>query len=197
MRPNVVLTFAAACIVTAGAFAQVSNPQPTTAPSTPATPSTLVNWPIQLNYRENYSVLSEHNMFLRERGRRDSGRNSSSTQPARSAEQSYVLRGVVMEGNEPRAYFEDLNHSSGVVKVGIGESLGRGKISDISIDAVAFQLEGRDAVWVQIGSDLTGSTSSAGTAATTMPSGPIDPNAPGLTLEQRMKARRMQEMNRH
>ena len=158
MSRNVEQTFAAACIVTAGAFAQVSNPQPTTAPSTPSTPSTLVNWPIQLNNRENNSVLSEHNMFLRERGRRDSGRNSSSTQPARSAEQSYVLRGVVMEGNEPRAYFEDLNHSSGVVKVGIGETLGRGKISVISIDGFAFLVVGRDAVWVLIVSDLFGST---------------------------------------
>ena len=84
-----------------------------------------------------------------------------------------------------------------MVKVGIGDALGHGRVVGMDINAVAYQQDGKDTVWVQIGTDLTGSMSAAAAAATTMPTGPIDPNAPGLTIEQRMRLRRMQELNRH
>src|SRR5436309_1780817 len=83
----------------------------------------------------------------------------SSTQPApRTAEQNYVLTGVVMEGAEPRAYFEDLNRGT-LVKVAPGDTLARGRITGIDIDAVAYDHGERGLTWVQVGRDLTGSVS--------------------------------------
>ena len=170
---------------------------PTTAPSAP--PAALPNWPIRQNYRENYSVLSEHNIFLKDRVRRED--RPSATQPApRTAEQNYVLTGVVMEGAEPRAYFEDLNRGS-LVKVGIGDTLARGRITGIDIDAVAYDHGERGLTWVQVGRDLTGSVSVIAQAnqnsATTSPASlGFDPNSPNLTIVQKMKLRRVQEQKR-
>ena len=63
-----------------------------------------------------------------------------------------------MEGAEPRAYFEDLNRGT-LVKVDIGDTLARGRITGIDIDAVAYDHGERGLTWVQVGRDLTGSVS--------------------------------------
>jgi hypothetical protein len=199
------LLIATIVAVHAATFAQTSQPSGADR-SAPARQSLPPSEP-RYNYRDRYALLAEHNIFLKDRtSHRDGERRngSSTTQPGatpRTPEQLYVLTGVVLEGGERRAYFEDLEHG-GLVKVGVGDALAKGRVVEIDIDAVAFAQDERPQVWIGVGSDLTGAASAAvqtlaQAAPSTAPSGPtIDPNARNLTVEQRMMLRRQQEQQR-
>lgn len=174
--------------------------------------------PAKIDYREHYSVLSERNMFLRDR-RRSSFSRGPESRPAyvaRPVDETLILTGVVFEEGEYRAYFEDTVRAS-VLRLRVGESVGRGVITQIQMDAIEY-LNGEQHVWIDVGRTLTGSvpppspirtyadTTPAVTApgSTTQPSmatgvapSPLpNPTDPNLTLEERMKLRRAQELNR-
>jgi hypothetical protein len=183
---------AAAMIITV-LLADMLAGAPTTAPSTEK--------PIvRPSFRERYSILSDHNIFMRER-RSARDRDRSTTQPSfqRTPEQTFVLTGIVLEAGQRRAYMED-RERGGLIKLSIGDTIARGKIADIDIDAVAYEQNGRQQ-WVAIGTDLTGATPpppavnmlSPTTGPTTLP---FDPNSPDLTVEQKMQLRRFQELNK-
>ena len=154
-------------------------------------------------YSDRYAVLSDRNIFLRERAR-------PTTQPRpepakRTPEESFILTGIVAEDEGIRAYFEDIDGQS-ITKAAIGDSIARGKISAILIDAIEYESSGRK-TWVEIGSDLTGKSSaveavSASDSPTTAPAegsaaaAKVDPNDPNLSMEQRLRLRRLQELNR-
>lgn len=157
------------------------------------------------DYRGQYGVISEQNIFLRNRYRPPTSRPASTPREPRSPEQSFVLRGVVLEEGEHRAYFEDAARRT-MMRVRAGDEIARGRITQVEIDAVLY--EGPDQqVWVIVGSDLTSRTPTpaslvaAAAAATEGENGQpaaasIDPDDPNLSLAERMKLRRMQEMNR-
>jgi hypothetical protein len=167
-----------------------------------------LNWaqqePPREGYRDRYGVLSERNIFLRDRGRRR--RWEPTSQPAygtRPAEDSYVLRGVVFEDDQFHAYVENLSGYS-VLKLGVGDTVASGKIAQIEINAIEYELSGRR-TRIEIGQTLTGGQAasfetilSETSGSTTQPaSAPaINPNDPNLTIEQKMKLRRQQELNR-
>ena len=156
------------------------------------------------SYSERYGVLAEHNIFVRDRSSlsRSSSNHSSSpsTRPTiQSPEQTLALRGVVIEEGVLRAYVEDLA-SGRMLRLNPGDSVARGKISDIDIDAIQYESAGHRQ-WIAIGDDLTGHPALVGSfyvgglssSSSTQPSGPpIDPNNPNLTLEERMRLRRQQ-----
>lgn len=156
------------------------------------------------SYREQYGVVSDRNIFLRNRYRPPTTRPSyTPSGPPRVPEQSFVLRGVVLEDGERRAYFEDARRDT--LKLRTGDPIARGKIAEIDLNAVLY--EGPDQqVWVLVGSDLTSRSLAPGAApiaatsdaVATQPSSAtsIDPDNPNLSLEERMKLRRMKEMNR-
>jgi hypothetical protein len=174
-------------------------------------------------YSDRYSILTQRNIFLkdRSRGSRNGSSNGngsttqSSTQPAhRSPEETLLLRGIVMEQGEVRAYFEDIANSR-MVRVAMGEPIARGRITSIGLDAVEYETPAAGGVaahrtFVAVGNDLTGkvseydmpsSSAAAAAMATTspvMPSGVegLNPNDPNLTQEQRMKLKRMQELKK-
>jgi hypothetical protein len=167
--------------------------------NTPTGPATQPS----LDYRERYTVLSERNIFLRERHRpsSDSRPSGPRTEP-RKPEQTYSLTGIVEEEGEFRAYFENLANPS-FTRVSLGEPIARGKITAIALDAVEYEQEGQRR-WIEIGHDLTGALTvtaptytSAGssTSPTTgqAESLDFDPNDPNLTTLQRMKLRAMQQ----
>jgi hypothetical protein len=213
--------FAAATIFAADSAA----PAPTSA-NPPAKPP---------NYNERYGVLSERNIFLRERGVRPArsygatSRDSSSYQATRPPpEAAYVLTGIVLEDGLYRAYVEDTS-TGRVHRLAVGDSIARGHVLEIEIDAIAYDLNGRG-TWITPGSDLRGqpfsgfptalsrymaastnpSSSSGGSGGggggfTTGPSAsggggsgggvappPLDPNTAGLSVEERMRLRRLQ-----
>jgi hypothetical protein len=156
-------------------------------------------------YTERYAVLSEHNIFVRDRLRPASNARTAATTQHSSPppEESFVLAGVVFEDDGFRAYVEDRN-AGRIVRLNPGDSLARGRISSIDIDALEYDRNGQLTL-VQIGRDFTGqivstmssASTSAPSPASTAPAGPqINPNDPNLTMEQRLKLRRMQEIKK-
>ncbi|HEX8339927.1 MAG TPA: hypothetical protein VF624_03365 [Tepidisphaeraceae bacterium] len=167
-------------------------------------------------FSTRYGVIAQRNIFLRDRVRpRDNSRENTttrSTQPAPlTPEQAFVLRGIVLEEGDLRAYFED-KRTGAVTRIATGATLAEGRVAEIGIDAVRFQNDGA-LTWVEIGHDLTGSrsastptgtggsTSSGGSSAATpaapgggaaAPGGaaPTDPSL--LSIEERMRLRRLQ-----
>jgi hypothetical protein len=160
-------------------------------------------------YSSTYIVIESHNVFVKDRAHIVL---SSATQPAnngnndnarKNPDESFVLTGVVAEGNGYRAYVENLD-TSNVSRVGVGDSLHKGHVGAIEMDAIAYDPSGGgQRIWVDIGSDLTGKPSSAlSSRAAEESSSPavssdianINPNDPNLTIEQKMKLRRAQQM---
>jgi hypothetical protein len=154
----------------------------------------------RMNFRERYGVLYEHDIFLRDR-RRAPTRVATSRPMFETPEQAFVLTGIVFEDGEYHAYLEDLARGQSL-KLRIGDSIARGQIEDILIDAIQYGWQGGEA-WVGIGNNLTGgevgsvsdarlraAASGASTQSTTMP---VDIG--NLSAEERMKLRRMQELS--
>ncbi len=172
--------------------------------------------PVKIDYRERYSVLTDRNMFLRDRRRAGFTREPTSrpVYVARPVDETLILTGIVLEEGEYRAYFEDTQASS-VLRLRVGESVGRGVISQIQMDAIEY-LNGEQHIWIDIGHTLTGATPPPSTPSWRADAGPgpgpvasgsttqpatsttplINPNDPNLTLEEKMKLRRQQELNR-
>jgi hypothetical protein len=158
------------------------------------------------SYSDRYGVVTDNNVFVRDR-RRSSRRSGSSTNPtSRPIEESLVLTGIVIEDQGLRAYVENTD-THNVMRLSPGDAIGRGKVDSIQIDAFDYDRNGEHS-WVEVGNDLTGQAarlpdtssslfSTTGPSAT-QPSGPpIDPNDPNLTFEQKMKLRRQQELTPH
>jgi hypothetical protein len=168
--------------------------------------------PARQDYKDRYGVLSDRNIFLRERGRPapstrryDNGSRGSSSRPA--AESTYVLTGIVLEDGQYRAYVEEVS-TGRVQRLAVGDAVAKGHVLEIDIDAIAYSANGQG-TWVPIGCDLQGkpfnsfpsalsrymsSTKSPTSGPSTQGTAPlpVDPNAPNLSVEERMRLRRMQ-----
>lgn len=150
--------------------------------------------PSKPTYAERYSVIAECNIFLRQRSRSSSGGNrggSASTQPsdARSTKRIALL-GVTVDGEERRAFFES-SERSGILRLGVGDAVGDGKIVRIELDGVEFQV-GQVTRRVGLGQDLSGGVFVPSAATSDNASGAPASEA-GLSLEERMKLRRQRE----
>jgi hypothetical protein len=156
------------------------------------------------SYTEKYGVIETRNVFVKDRAHIVIGATSrpSSENSRRSPEESLILTGIVEEGGGFRAYVENLD-SSGILRVAVGDSLHKGKVGAIEPDAIAYDPTGGQRIWVEVGSDLTGKPSAALAARAaeeqSNPSvsadlGNINPNDPNLTIEQKMKLRRAQQL---
>lgn len=170
------------------------------------------------DFTSRYGIVVDDNIFLRQRGVRPRPTPPLTTRPApapRSAEQSLMLTGIVFEDGTVRAYFENLSGGA-PLRVEPGESVARGVVVDIAIDAVAYQ--GPDGIvrWVEIGQDLTGvrasvasstpapAGTSAGAGSTTTssdtaaaPAGSDDADPSTLSVIERMRRNRQQLLNRN
>jgi hypothetical protein len=161
-------------------------------------------------FSDKYASIVDHNIFLRDRGRRErstqpSTQHASAREPA--PEELVWLSGVAMEIDGFRAYAED---TSGAIvrKLAPGDSIARGKITAIEIDAVEYEHNGQR-TWIAVGNDFTGNpavvssiaaSTSPSEAPTTNASGassqPADSSAAVQSLEERMRQRRTQELRR-
>jgi hypothetical protein len=150
----------------------------------------------------------------RDRPRSDNSRTRSDTPRLPPPETSYILTGIVLEDGLVHAYVEDMKGGK-ILRLSVGDAVARGHITDITIDAVQYTASGQQA-WVDLGRDFTGAIPSspsaiyaaaaaaatqAGGTSTTGPTSapsvgalPLDPNNPNLSLEERMKIRRMQQL---
>ena len=151
-------------------------------------------------FRQRYAVLSEKNIFLKDRGPRE--RDRSGRDRDREAdrvvppEKAYLLVGLVEEedGASVRAYFEN-SAAGGVAQVRPGDELAGFKVLAIDLDMVTMQLKDR-VTTVLIGQDLTGRsatpTTSSSSSSTASSSQPSDPST--MSAVERLKARRAAEM---
>jgi hypothetical protein len=160
--------------------------------------------PRRESYSDRYAVLSDHNIFLRDRSRPSSSNHATSQPtPTKLPEESLVLTGVVIEDDGFRAYVEN-SESYSIIKVALGDPIARGRVIDIQINAVQYE-HGSDRTWIEMGCNFLGQAvvlapSASGITATTSPSAstqptslPFNPNDPNLTLEQKMKLRALRE----
>jgi len=169
---------------------------PTTTPSAPAPQA-------RQSFRERYGTLSDHNIFMRERSRGGGARDrepSSSRSAFSSPEQTYVLRGIVLEAGERRAYVEDYERG-GLLRMSVGDPIARGRVADIDIDSITYESSRGQRQWIIVGADLTGTAPTVASpeerlASTNPTTLPFDPNSPNLTIEQKMMLRRMQELKK-
>jgi hypothetical protein len=152
------------------------------------------------SYSDRYGALSEHNIFMKERPVKPATKPSAKSATANKApEESLVLRGIAYEREGFRAYIEDTANAK-ELKLSPGDAVGRGHITEVDIDSVSYERNGQE-TWIEVGSDFTGKqvvtvseTSEEG--PTTGPVQTIDPNNPNLTLAEKMKLRRQQEMKK-
>jgi hypothetical protein len=181
---------------------------------------------------QQYGMLSEYNIFLRppDRGPRPE-RPTPPPQIPLEPEQTFVLTGVVFEEDLGmyRAYIEDVNRGT-VLKLNVGDTVARGKVGEILLDAIYYDREGVQ-TWVDVGSYLTGApvgsisqarvnaafnrsgwvgwgqgqqnpgsgqdgTRGGGTLAAPPSSFNLnDPSLANLSIEERLRLRRLQESN--
>ena len=172
--------------------------------------------PTKQSYEERYRLLTEENMFLRDRRKPasrpiGSGNEGGPPRVVRAPETLYVLRGVVLEGDQFRAYIEDVTNAK-MLRLAVGDLVARGHVAAIDIDAIAYEATGQ-ITWVNVGADLKGqvatssstptprvapSTTASTPAATTEGGTPaveggaaaVDPNS--LSLEEKMRRRRLE-----
>jgi len=130
---------------------------------------------------EDYRVLSERNLFLRNRARPPSSHHAPTAAPAADTGDSrIVLTGIIQQGEDYVAFFED-TRTGKTTLAQAGTLLGRGQLTTITMDAVHYTCAG-NTTKIAIGSTLTGAAASPGRAAaptstaTTAP--PAAPAAP-------------------
>ena len=151
------------------------------------------------SYRDQFGVISERNMFVKDRvrGRGEGASTQPSTRPTEAPltpEESYVLRGVVFENDLFTAYFENLA-TSRIEAVNVGAELAQMRIADVALDAVELEKNGQTQ-WIAIGRDLRGDPARQTklSGATTAPAGPATATDPAtLSVEERLRQRRLQE----
>jgi len=139
----------------------------------PATPST------QPPQWENYRILSEQNIFLRNRARPMTGQYLPRPAVAAPSEDArFVLTGIIQQGDDCVAFFED-SRSGKTIQTQTGDTVGRGRLTVITLDTVHYACDG-DIARITVGSNLTGAAASPRTtaAATTTPTPPATPGAP-------------------
>lgn len=145
------------------------------------------------DFRERYDVIVQRNIFLRERRRPSEPTTAPApAPPPPPPESGYALVGIVLEDGAYRAYFER-RPSGGVVRLSIGDPVARGIIAAIEIDAVLYQSE-QGSNWVELGQDLSGRGAVAATTPATSSGGGGSPDEPGLSIEERLRRRRAQEL---
>lgn len=168
------------------------------------------------SFREQYGVLVERNIFVRDRARirpRTSGGSSAPSGPRRP-EQSFVLTGITMQEGRHVAFIENMGTGT-TERVSPGTSVAAGKIVRVELDYLEYEAGGKR-TRVGIGRNLAGdvatvlapaaapATGPAGTqpagtqpaGAAPAPGGAPLPGDPNLSIEERMKLRRQQENRR-
>lgn len=164
----------------------------------------------QPSFRDQYGVIAERNIFLKDRRPAAVARAATVEQPppppAPPVETKYVLIGLVEDSDTYRAHIEDRQNDR-LLTLAEGDAVAEGTIVEIDLESVVYE-KGGTRVRVAIGHDFRGETATfapapaapaASPAATPTPSAAGAPAAAGstdgLSLEERMRRRRAQETN--
>lgn len=113
---------------------------------------------------DDYKVLVERNMFSRTRGvkvERSVRQTRKEPESAPGPENYIILRGIVRQDNRYQAFLED-TRTAEIVKAQAGGTVAGGKLKNITIDHIEFDLKGKIAR-VEIGKNLKGIDPSSST----------------------------------
>ena len=91
---------------------------------------------------ETYRVLVERNIFSRSRARRLPFRAPLAPQATPRPEALVVLTGIVLQGDERVAFLED-TMTGATVKVRAGDQVAAGRLKNITLDYVEYEIGGR------------------------------------------------------
>jgi len=152
---------------------------------------------------DKYKVLSERNLFLKDRSRR----NDRAKAPVYPPEHFLVLTGVVRQGDEYVAFLED-TRSGATSRVKANGQAAQGRIARLGLDYVEYEKDGK-AVRIEVGRSFEGGAAVAGAQAAgevATPGGAAvagaqaAPQSGGSSDEKaaldRLKQRRLQELNK-
>ena len=137
----------------AGPAAAVPEPAPAETAAAPTGASTAPSNAAVTGW-DSYRVLSERNMFVRNRGRPQRDRGAMRAAPPENPDERLMLTGIIQQGGEYVAFFED-TQTRKTTTVQAGASVGRGCLTAIALDAVQYTCDGA-ATKVLVGSSLTG-----------------------------------------
>jgi hypothetical protein len=138
-------------------------PSPPPAPVAKTAPASATPTPTGTTW-QSYRVLSDRNIFMRNRGRQTRDRAPRPTPPPENPDERIVLTGIIQQGADYVAFFED-SRSRKTTTLQAGAAVGRGKLASIALDAVKYAYNGTTTT-VTIGDNLTGRA----TALTPVPS---------------------------
>jgi hypothetical protein len=144
---------------------------------------------------DHYKVLSEHNIFAKNRRPPSTqrSRDSRSDRPPSRPEVAFVLTGCVIENENHYAAFVENAQTGVTLKVSPGDSIATGKVTAIGFDFLEYETGGQK-TRVEIGHNFTGTVASLAeviAAPTTGPTtGPVDLS--NLSMEEKLKRRRLE-----
>ena len=139
---------------------------------------------------DRYRVLTERNIFSRDRGQRREAAPKITQPTPPSPERCIVLKGIAQQGQDLVAFLED-TRTGVTTRARTGDSVARGRLKNITLDRVEYELEERVTA-ARIGEGLTG-------AAPASETGPVvAPAAAGKDSEaailERMRQKRREEL---
>lgn len=111
------------------------------------------------DFSSRYRIITDRNIFSRQRGQRNVNTQTSAEQSTRkvtppTAESYFVLKGLAKVDDVYVAFFEDTRGSE-LIRVTAGGSLARGKITKLNLDSVVYQ-RGEDSASILVGQTLEG-----------------------------------------
>jgi len=163
----------------------------------PGRPTSRPSW-------DRYRILTERNVFSRDRRRPVVVRGTTSQPTTQPSGPGIVLRGIVRQGDDYIAFFEDTG-TGRTTKARVGESVAGGRVQRITLDDVTYDKGGHE-VQVRVGSNLTGAAAPSVTAVSSRPTGPATaPSLAGppktavggtreLSILERLRQRRRREL---
>jgi hypothetical protein len=183
-----------------------SSPQPAAPPPQPVSfkPS---------DYTTKYVLLEQKNIFLKSRvpWRDPARRDPRGEQGPRRPEDLLVLRGIALQEGRRVAFVENTS-SNTTSRLTPGSAILSGKIVEVGGDYIAYEADGGHQTRIEIGRNFAGAVAAAGgftpssstagsgsftvtgSASASSSAAPADPNNPALSVEERMKLKRLQEL---
>jgi len=114
---------------------------------------------------EHYKVMTENNMFLRDRPRpRPVEKPAPRVVPVRVPERDFVLTGIVQREAGCVAFIEDMR-SGETLKLRPGDAVADGEILDIKFDELVYR-KGEQSLKITMGNTLEGASSAPAPAPT-------------------------------
>jgi len=144
---------------------------------------------------DQYKILVERNAFSQTRGRK-AAPTIVSAAPTPRPERYTVITGVVQQGDIFVALLEEVQGP--LMKVAPGDAVAGGKVTEITLDGIVFEKDGKT-TQVSIGSSLSLGPAPPGTVGVAPSTGGATGSSPkdlAISILERLRQRREQELGK-